>query len=131
VLDVERIRADFAPLKREIFGHELVYLDGAATSLTPEPVVESLARYYREMNANVHRGVHRMAEEATAAFEGTRDIVARTLGGVDPRGVVFTGGATEALDGDDVRTWPRTEGVASRLPYGLSIKHYLVWRVLF
>lgn len=98
MLDVERIRADFPPLEREIFGHRLAYLDSAATSLTPQPVLDSLLRYYREMNANVHRGVHRMAEEATAAYEGTREIVARTLGGVPSRGVVFTRGATEALN---------------------------------
>jgi len=98
VLDVERIRADFPPLTREIHGHPLVYLDSAATSLTPVPVLDALNRYFREMNANVHRGVHRMAEEATAAYEGTREVVAQALGGVSPRGVVFTRGATEALN---------------------------------
>src|SRR5262245_1092222 len=97
-LDVSRIRRDFPILERKVHGQRLVYLDNAATTQKPEQVIEALSRFYRTSNANIHRGLHTLAEEATALFEGTRKAVARFIGGADPRGVVFTRNATEALN---------------------------------
>jgi len=76
-LDVERLRADFPALQQSVGGHPLVYLDNAATSQKPEAVIETVNRYYRETNANIHRGVHTLAERATAQYEAARDALAR------------------------------------------------------
>ena len=71
-LDVARIKGDFPILERQVHGKRLVYLDSAATSQKPLAVLDAMDRYYREYNANVHRGVYTIAEEATAAFEAAR-----------------------------------------------------------
>ena len=68
MLDIERIRADFPILKRQVHDKLLVYLDNAATSQKPEAVLVAMDDYYRRYNANIHRGVHTLAEEATAAY---------------------------------------------------------------
>jgi len=96
-IDVETIRKEFPTLQREVRGHRLVYLDSAATSQTPEVVLDAMDRYYRTYRSNVHRGVYRLAEEATDAYEGARVALARLVG-ADPRGVVFTKNATEACN---------------------------------
>jgi cysteine desulfurase / selenocysteine lyase len=96
--DVEEIRDDFPILDRRIDGKKLVYLDNAATSQKPRQVLEALTEYYTEHNANIHRGVHRLAEEATAAYEEARQKVARFLGAPDVRGLIFTRGTTEAIN---------------------------------
>jgi cysteine desulfurase / selenocysteine lyase len=106
-LDVQTLRKDFPTLAREVHGHlehgvqvggkRLVYLDSAASSQTPVPVLDAMDRYYRWSRSNVHRGVYRLAEEATDLYEGGR----RKLAGLvdaDPRGVVFTKNATEAMN---------------------------------
>jgi len=97
VFDVEAIRKDFVVLERQVHGRPLVYLDSAATSQKPRAVIDAMTRYYEEYNANVHRGVHALAEEATEAYEGARSTVARFVE-ADPRGVVFTKNATEAFN---------------------------------
>ena len=71
-LDVEAIRADFPILERRVHGMPLIYLDNAATSQKPQPVIDALTSYYENTNANVHRGVHTLSEEATAQYEGAR-----------------------------------------------------------
>lgn len=96
--DVERIRADFPLLARRERGKPIAYLDSAATSQKPRAVVEALARYYSDQNANIHRGVYRLSEEATALYESARATAARFIGAPDPRGVVFVRGATEAIN---------------------------------
>jgi len=96
-IDVETIRKEFPTLQREVRGHRLVYLDSAATSQTPEVVLDAMDRYYRTYRSNVHRGVYQLAEEATDAYEGARVALARLVG-ADPRGVVFTKNATEACN---------------------------------
>jgi cysteine desulfurase/selenocysteine lyase len=96
-LDVATLRKEFPTLQREVRGRRLVYLDSAASSQTPEIVLEAMERYYREYRSNVHRGVYLLAEEATDAYEGARTAVARLVG-ADPRGVVFTKNATEACN---------------------------------
>ena len=96
--DVEEIRRDFPILDRRIEGKRLVYLDNAATSQKPRQVIGALTEYYEEHNANIHRGVHRLAEEATAAYEEARQKVARFLGAPDTTGLVFTRGTTESIN---------------------------------
>ena len=96
-IDVAAVRKEFPTLQREVRGERLVYLDSAATSQTPEVVLDAMERYYRTFRSNVHRGVYLLAEEATDAYEGARTALARLVG-ADPRGVVFTKNATEACN---------------------------------
>jgi cysteine desulfurase/selenocysteine lyase len=97
-LDVERLRADFPALARRVAGQPYTYLDSAATAQRPLAVLDALEQYYRRANANIHRGVYRAAEEATALYEGTRDKLAALLGGVDRREIVYTRNTTEGLN---------------------------------
>jgi cysteine desulfurase / selenocysteine lyase len=96
--DVERVRADFPLLATRRDGRPLVYLDNAATSQKPRSVLEASDRYYREQNANIHRAVYRLSEEATAAYEGVRVKAARWLGAPESREIVFVRGTTEAIN---------------------------------
>ncbi len=97
-LDVEAIRADFPILDQKINDKPLIYLDNAATSQKPRTVINALIDYYRKYNANIHRGVHALAEQATERYEATRSHVARFLGDIDRERVVFTKGTTEAIN---------------------------------
>jgi cysteine desulfurase / selenocysteine lyase len=94
---VEEIRAEFPILSRRIHGQPLAYLDNGATAQKPLAVIESLDRYLREENANVHRGVHTLSEEATSLYEEARLTIASHLG-ADHREVIFVRNATEALN---------------------------------
>jgi len=94
---LEEIRAEFPILAREIHGEPLAYLDNGATAQKPLAVLDALDRYWREHNANVHRGVHTLSEEATALYEDARLTVAKHLG-AEGREVVFVRNATEALN---------------------------------
>jgi cysteine desulfurase/selenocysteine lyase len=94
---LDEIRSEFPILRREIHGHPLAYLDNGATAQKPLAVIETLDRYWREHNANVHRGVHTLSEEATALYEDARVAVASHLG-ADRREIVFVRNATEALN---------------------------------
>ena len=91
------LRKDFPIFSRKVHGKRVVYLDNAATTQKPLSVIEALSRYYSTMNANVHRGIHTLAEEATLAYEGARKAVARFLG-ARLEEVVFTKNATEAIN---------------------------------
>lgn len=97
VLDTARIKEDFPILQRTVHGKPLVYLDNAATSQKPVAVIRALVDYYERYNANVHRGIHTLAEEATAAYEAARAKVAALIG-ASPDELVFTRGTTEALN---------------------------------
>lgn len=92
------LRQDFPILSREINGNRLVYLDNAATTQKPKVVIDALDNYYRNHNANVHRGLHTLAEEATSGFEATRDKVAQFIGGARREEIIFTRNATEAIN---------------------------------
>ncbi|MDR7540416.1 MAG: cysteine desulfurase [Armatimonadota bacterium] len=94
----ERVREDCALLQQRVHGKPLVYLDSAATSQKPRVVLEALARYYSEYNANVHRGIYAMAELATQRYEEARARVARFINAPRPEEVVFTRGTTEAIN---------------------------------
>ena len=97
-LDVERIKQDFPILKRRVHDKRLVYLDNAATSQTPQSVIDAISYYYSHFNANVHRGVHLLAEEATEAYEEVRVKVCNFLNGDDPKSIVFTRNTTESIN---------------------------------
>ena len=97
--DMARIRRDFPILKREVAsGARLVYLDNAATSQKPVQVIAEITRFYRDHNANIHRGVHTLSVEATELYEQARAKVARFIGAADPREVIFTRNTTEAIN---------------------------------
>lgn len=97
-LDIAAIRSEFPILQREINGKPLVYLDNAASAQKPEAVIEAVANVYRHYYANVHRGLHTLANEATEAFEGARQKIADFLGAQNAAQIVLTRGATEAIN---------------------------------
>jgi len=97
-LDVDALRGDFPILTRTVGEHPLVYLDSAATSHKPNRVIDAEADFYRRHNANAHRGIHMLGEEATQAYEGARATVARFLGAPEPETIVFTRGVTESMN---------------------------------
>jgi cysteine desulfurase / selenocysteine lyase len=97
-MDVDRVRRDFPILGREVGGKPLVYLDSAATSQKPSSVIAAEERFYRDSNANVHRGVYALSVEATDAYESARARAARFLRTKDPEEVVFVRGTTEAIN---------------------------------
>jgi cysteine desulfurase/selenocysteine lyase len=97
-LDAARLRKDFPILQQVAGDHPLVYLDSAATSQKPQAVIDALERYYRTTNANIHRGVHRLSGEATAAHEAARDKVRRFINAAKTQQIVFTRGTTESIN---------------------------------
>ncbi|HET9722210.1 MAG TPA: SufS family cysteine desulfurase [Actinomycetota bacterium] len=97
-LDVARIRADFPILQRTVGDKPLVYLDSAATSQKPHQVIDATSEFYANHNANAHRGLYLLAEEATSMYEGARAKLARFIGAPDPATVVFTRGTTESTN---------------------------------
>ncbi|WP_085919915.1 aminotransferase class V-fold PLP-dependent enzyme [Halomonas sp. CSM-2] len=106
--DVAALRREFPVLSREVNGKPLIYLDNAATSQTPQPVIDVFSDYYSRYNANIHRGLHTLADEATAAFEGTRQRVKGFLNAEDARQIIFTRGTTEAIN-LVAQSWGRTQ----------------------
>jgi len=96
--NVEKVRANFPILSHQVHGNSLVYLDNAATAQKPAQVIETIDRYYREYNSNIHRGVHTLSEEATAAYENSRNIVREFLGAASIKEIVFTSGTTDAIN---------------------------------
>jgi len=98
MLDVERLRADFPILSRTVHDKPLVYLDNAATTQKPRQVIDALVNYYSRYNANIHRGLHALSEEATEAYESVREQTATFLNASSSRSIVFTRNATEAIN---------------------------------
>ncbi len=99
MIEAKKIQGDFPVLQEEAHpGVPLVYLDNAATSQKPTVVIEAMNDYYRKYNANVHRGIHRLSEEATAAYEGARQRIAEFIGVEDTSSIIFVRNTTEALN---------------------------------
>ena len=96
--DVARVREDFPILRRRVRGRPLVYLDNAATSQKPQVVIDAIVRYYTDLNANVHRGVHQLSELATEAYEAARETVRAFFSAASTREIVFTRNATESIN---------------------------------
>ena len=97
-LDVAAIREQFPILKREIDGNPLIYLDNAATTQKPQCVIDALVDYYTQCNSNVHRGAHRLADEATRKFENARDIIKDFINAPKREEVIWTSGTTEGIN---------------------------------
>jgi cysteine desulfurase/selenocysteine lyase len=97
-LNVEQIRKDFPILQRQIGGKQLVYLDNAATSQKPRSVIDALTGYYEGYNANIHRGIHTLAEEATDAYEAVRETVREFIDAEHTHEIIFTRNSTEAIN---------------------------------
>lgn len=95
---IQLVRADFPILSRTIYGKPLVYFDNAATTQKPNIVIDAISDYYRNDNANVHRGVHYLSQQATVAFENVREKVAAFVNAGSPGEIIFTRGATEAIN---------------------------------
>ncbi len=98
MFDVDKIRADFPILSREVNGKPLVYLDNGASAQKPRAVIDAMTHAYEAEYANVHRGLHHLSMVATEAYEGVRGKIARFLGVGDEREIVFTSGATEGIN---------------------------------
>jgi len=97
-LDVENIRKDFPILEREINGKKLIYFDNAATSQTPLSVIDSISNYYKNYNANIHRGVHSVSEEATEAYEKSRIKIQNHFNAKNSKEIIFTSGTTHSIN---------------------------------
>src|SRR3989440_10332329 len=97
-LDVEKVRKHFPTLAQETRGRPLVYLDSAATSQKPRAVIDAVARYYLQDNANVHRGVHLLSERATKEYEDAREKVRQFINAARAEEIVFVRGTTEAIN---------------------------------
>lgn len=97
-MNPKELQKDFPILRREINGHRLVYLDSASTSQKPQVVIDALSRFYETSNANIHRGVHSLSEEATNAYEATREAVCNFVNAKESAEIIFTRGTTEAIN---------------------------------
>ncbi len=98
VFDAESIRKDFPVLSQSVYGKPLVYLDNAATSQKPQPVIDALVKYYSEYNANIHRGVHFLSQTASKAYDDVRIKVKNFIHAATEEEIVFTGGTTDAIN---------------------------------
>ncbi len=96
--DIQNIRKDFPILKRKVNGHPLVYLDNAASSQKPQQVIDAIVDYYSNYNANIHRGVHTLSQEATDAYEQSRNKVQRHFNAAKPYEIIFTSGTTHGIN---------------------------------
>ncbi|MFN4761895.1 aminotransferase class V-fold PLP-dependent enzyme [Gillisia sp. Q332] len=96
--NVDHIRQDFPILKRKINGYPLVYFDNAATSQTPKQVIDTIVDYYSNYNANIHRGVHTLSQEATDKYEGARKKIQQHFNAANPYEIIFTSGTTHAIN---------------------------------
>ena len=131
-LDVEAIRQQFPVLQRLVKGKPLVYFDNAATSQKPQVVIDSLVRYYSEFNANIHRGIHTLADEATAAYEATRDTVKQFINAESREQIIFTRGTTESIN-LVAYTWGRQQVKAGDEIIISAMEHHsniVPWQIL-
>jgi cysteine desulfurase / selenocysteine lyase len=131
--DVDAIRADFPILQQEHHpGAPLIYLDNAATSQKPLAVIESLDDYYRRYNANVHRGIHKLSEQATTAYESTRSKIRKFINAANKREIIFTRGTTESIN-LVAQTWGRANLKAGDVILSTVMEHHsniVPWQIL-
>ncbi len=97
-IDIEKIRAKFPILHQNVNGKRLIYFDNAATNQKPQEVIDALTNYYQGYNANIHRGIHTLAEKATKAFEKTRDSMQKFINAKHVEEIIFTRGVTESIN---------------------------------
>src|SRR5690606_18602268 len=133
IYDLDVVRADFPILQQEHHeGVSLVYLDNAATSQKPLSVIEALDDYYRRYNANVHRGIHKLSEEATAAYEEARVKIRRFINAPGKRTIIFTRGTTEGMN-LVAQTWGRANLKAGDVVLSTQMEHHsniVPWQML-
>lgn len=98
IFDVQAVRKDFPILSRKVNGYPLVYFDNAATSQTPQQVIDTISDYYSGYNANIHRGVHTLSQEATDAYEGAREKIRKHFNAEKSHEIIFTSGTTHAIN---------------------------------
>jgi cysteine desulfurase / selenocysteine lyase len=131
-INAPKIREDFPILKRRVNGKPLVYFDNAATSQKPSAVIEAVSKYYREYNANIHRGIHKLAEEATIAHEEAREKVAKFINSNRTEEIIFTRNTTEAIN-LVAYTWGRANiGPADKIVLTIMEHHSNIvpWQML-
>ncbi|MBI5294944.1 MAG: cysteine desulfurase [Chloroflexi bacterium] len=132
-LNIEQIRKDFPILERETkLGTRVVYLDSTATSQKPLAVIEAMNAFYRCSNANIHRGVHTLAEEATAMYEGARERIAKFINAASPRQVIYTRNTTESIN-LVAYSWARANLKAGDLVILTEMEHHsnlVPWHML-
>src|ERR1700755_3525193 len=97
-IDVEKIREEFPILHQKVNGRDLVYFDNAATTQKPKAVIQALVDYYTGYNANIHRGIHTLAEKATRAYEDTRHTMKQFINASSEQEIIFTRGVTESIN---------------------------------
>ena len=130
-MDVQKIRKDFPILQREVNGHPLVYFDNAATSQTPLQVIDVIADYYKKYNANIHRGVHTLSQEATDAYEVARQKIQKHFNAAHAHEIIFTSGTTHSINivsnGYEQLLGPGDELIVSALEHHSNI---VPWQML-
>ncbi len=133
MLNIEQIRKDFPILERETSnGKRVIYLDSTATSQKPIQVIEAMNDYYRRSNANIHRGVHTLAEEATTLYEGARERIAKFINAASSREVIYTRNTTESIN-LVAYSWARTNLKAGDLVVLTEMEHHsnlVPWHML-
>ncbi|MBT8309431.1 MAG: aminotransferase class V-fold PLP-dependent enzyme, partial [Flavobacteriaceae bacterium] len=129
--DVQKIRKDFPILSREVNGHPLVYFDNAATSQTPLQVIDAIVNYYSNYNANIHRGVHALSQEATNAYEEARQKIQKHFNAKETHEIIFTSGTTHSINivanGFSSRLKPGDELLVSAMEHHSNI---VPWQML-
>ncbi len=131
-LDMMAIRLQFPILGRTVKGRPLVYLDNAATTQKPQTVIDAISHYYSEYNANIHRGTHTLAEEATAAYEASRTALQEFIGAASPDEIIFTRGTTEGIN-LVAYTWGRANIIAGDEIIISEMEHHsniVPWQIL-
>src|SRR5687767_9829387 len=132
-LDVEAIRKDFPILDQEVRpGVPLIYLDNGATSQKPNQVIEKMNDYYRRYNANVHRGIHKLSEDATLAYEGARKKIQKFINAESAREVIYTRGTTEGIN-LVANTWGRANLGPGDIVISTEMEHHaniVSWQIL-
>ncbi|MGC9165418.1 MAG: aminotransferase class V-fold PLP-dependent enzyme, partial [Thermoprotei archaeon] len=98
VINVEQIKEDFPILKRKFYGKSLIYFDNAATSQKPKQVIEAIRKYYEEQNANIHRGIYALSEEATQLYEDSKKKVAKFINARRWEEIIYTRNTTESIN---------------------------------
>lgn len=132
LLDVMTIRQQFPILSRMVKGRPLIYLDNAATAQKPQTVIDAISQYYSEYNANIHRGTHTLAEEATAAYEASRAALQEFIGAASTDEIIFTRGATEGIN-LVAYTWGRANIIAGDEIIISEMEHHsniVPWQIL-
>ena len=131
MIDVKKIRKDFPILKRKVNGQDLIYFDNAATSQTPLQVIEVITDYYSRLNANIHRGVHQLSQEATDAYEEARIKIQKHFNAAEAYEIIFTAGTTESINlvasGYNLLLKPGDELIISALEHHSNI---VPWQML-